>query len=377
MLRSNARQVKGDSPDGYVASTFDMDRLLVVPLGRRRSRAESFDPPGGFGGNLFGVPGLDAKHATVTAQFAVAKDGQPARLFITTTIEPNWYTYSTTQKPGAGKPAVITVKESKDFRQLEPFKVYPAPARKPEPLFDNTIVEKHTGTFTWYAPIELAAGVDPATLKITGKVAMQLCDPNTCVDEDHAWTASLGPGVEIPAAATESAADAADATSLSDAKEPIVLSTLLVQLGFAFLGGLILNLMPCVLPVISLKILSFLDQAGESRGRIFALNAWYAAGMLSVFMVLAALAAVAGLAWGEQFTLPWFKVAMTALVFAMALSFLGVWEIPIPGFVGRGQVGELQFQGRGRAGVLQGRVHHDPRHAVQRPVSRARCSAIC
>ena len=95
---------------------------------------------------------------------------------------------------------------------------------------------------------------------------MQLCDPNTCVDEDHAWTASLGPGVEIPAAATESAADAADATSLSDAKEPIVLSTLLVQLGFAFLGGLILNLMPCVLPVISLKILSFLDQAGESRG---------------------------------------------------------------------------------------------------------------
>ena len=122
------------------------------------------------------------------------------------------------------------------------------------------IVEKHTGTFTWYAPIELAAGVDPATLKITGKVAMQLCDPNTCVDEDYAWTASLGQGVEIPAAATESAADAAaDATSLAaDAKEPIVLSTLLVQLGFAFLGGLILNLMPCVLPVISLKILSFL-----------------------------------------------------------------------------------------------------------------------
>ena len=117
---------------------------------------------------------------------------------------------------------------------------------------------------------------------------------------------------------------------------------MLTKLAFAFLGGLILNLMPCVLPVISLKILAFLEQAGESRGRVFLLNVWYSAGLLSVFMVLAALAATAGFAWGEQFTLTWFKVAMTAVVFAMALSFLGVWEIPIPGFVGAGRAGQLQ-----------------------------------
>jgi thiol:disulfide interchange protein len=63
---------------------------------------------------------------------------------------------------------------------------------------------------------------------------------------------------------------------------------------------------------------------------------------MSVFMVLAVLAVTANLAWGEQFTLPWFKVAMTGLVFVMALSFLGVWEIPIPGFVGSGRSGQLQ-----------------------------------
>ena len=107
-------------------------------------------------------------------------------------------------------------------------------------------------------------------------------------------TASLGPGVEIPAEETESAADAAAAHLVSNAKEPIVLGTLLVQLGFAFLGGLILNLMPCVLPVISLKILSFVQQAGESRGRVFALERLVLLGLLSVFMVLAALAAGAG-----------------------------------------------------------------------------------
>jgi thiol:disulfide interchange protein len=103
-----------------------------------------------------------------------------------------------------------------------------------------------------------------------------------------------------------------------------------------------------------LKILAFVQQAGESRGRVLALNVWYSIGLLSVFMVLAALAAGVGLAaavglpaaerlaWGQQFTLPWFKIAMTGFVFAMALSFLGVWGIPIPGFAGTGRANQLQ-----------------------------------
>ena len=119
----------------------------------------------------------------------------------------------------------------------------------------------------------------------------------------------------------------------------------------AFFGGLILNLMPCVLPVISLKLLSFIEQGGQGRGRVFVLNLWYSAGLLLVFLVLAALSASFSLAWGEQFTLTWFKVTMTSLVFVMALSFLGVWEIPIPGFVGSGKAGELQTQ-EGAAGAF-------------------------
>ncbi len=165
---------------------------------------------------------------------------------------------------------------------------------------------------------------------------VQACDANSCLPpQDLPFSAKLGPGVVLPG-------EAAGGPSATVPTRPM--QSLLVQLGFAFLGGLILNLMPCVLPVISLKVLAFLEQAGESRGRVFALNVWYSVGLLSVFAVLAVLAATAGLAWGEQFTLPWFKVAMTALVFAMALSFLGVWEIPIPGFVGAGGANRLQAQ---------------------------------
>lgn len=113
-------------------------------------------------------------------------------------------------------------------------------------------------------------------------------------------------------------------------------------IGFSLLGGLILNLMPCVLPVIGLKVLSFVQQGGESRARIFALNVWFAAGLLLVFVLLATLAAFFGLAWGQQFTFTWFKVTMVMIVFAFALSFLGVWEVPIPGFAQSSTSGKLQ-----------------------------------
>jgi len=119
-------------------------------------------------------------------------------------------------------------------------------------------------------------------------------------------------------------------------------------IGYAILGGLILNLMPCVLPVIGLKVLSFVKQGGQSRLQILGLNLAYVAGMMLVFLLLATLAALMKLGlsnesfgWGELNTLTWFKVGMSGLVFAMALSFLGVWELPIPGFASSGKATEL------------------------------------
>ena len=165
--------------------------------------------------------------------------------------------------------------------------------------------------------------------------------------ESLPFTAMLGSGFDVPAD------DAGNGAATAKSEGPAAtfdLQVFLVQMASAFVGGLILNLMPCVLPVISLKILAFVQQAGESRGRVFLLNVWYSLGLLSVFVVLAALAAGVGMAtgerlgWGEQFTDVRFKITMTALVFVMALSFLGVWEIPIPGFVGTGRAGKLQTQ---------------------------------
>lgn len=113
-------------------------------------------------------------------------------------------------------------------------------------------------------------------------------------------------------------------------------STLVTILPVAFLAGFILNFMPCVLPVIGLKVMSFVHQAGQNPRQIFLLNAMFCLGMISVFMVLAFFAVQSGLGWGQQFEGLTFKVIMIAVVVVFGLSFFGVWEIPLPGFGGGG-----------------------------------------
>jgi thiol:disulfide interchange protein len=104
----------------------------------------------------------------------------------------------------------------------------------------------------------------------------------------------------------------------------------LIFLG-AFIGGAILNITPCVLPVISLKVFGFMRQAGQDRGRVLRMGLVYAAGILASFAVLAVLIMGASFAWGGLMQSPAFLIGLCAFVFAFALSLLGVFEIQLPG----------------------------------------------
>jgi thiol:disulfide interchange protein len=104
----------------------------------------------------------------------------------------------------------------------------------------------------------------------------------------------------------------------------------------AFAGGLLLNLMPCVLPVLSLKALSLVGASQQSRGRALALAGAYAAGVLLSFWTLAVLVLAlkqggAAVGWGFQFQQPAFVLAMAGLMLAFSLNLFGVFEIWLPG----------------------------------------------
>ena len=118
------------------------------------------------------------------------------------------------------------------------------------------------------------------------------------------------------------------------------ISTLAGILALALLGGLILNLMPCVLPVLSLKLLSVAQQGGRQRGAVRASFLATAAGILFSFLVLAGFAVAlkaAGLAvgWGTQFQQPLFLSALAVIMALFAYNLLGFFEVPLPGFIGR------------------------------------------
>lgn len=167
-------------------------------------------------------------------------------------------------------------------------------------------------------------------------------------------------GVEIAAQPGEPIADAdATAATFSDdyalaelegaaaapsaQAHPMTLPALLAALGLAFLGGLILNVMPCVLPVLSVKALSLAHGAQEGAAR--RQGVFYFIGAMATFLALALLlVALRGagevVGWGFQLQAPWVTSTLALLFFVIGLNLLGAFEIG----------GKLQNLGGGLAG---------------------------
>lgn len=139
------------------------------------------------------------------------------------------------------------------------------------------------------------------------------------------WPASAAPAAISPALQAALAANAAQAPAAAAAP----LGFYAALLG-ALIGGLILNLMPCVFPVLAIKVLSFTRHADDHRShRISGLA--YTAGVIVSFVLLGLLllglrAAGESLGWGFQLQDPWVVAALAALFTVIALNLVGVFE---------------------------------------------------
>ena len=115
-------------------------------------------------------------------------------------------------------------------------------------------------------------------------------------------------------------------------------ASLVSMLALALLGGMILNLMPCVLPVLSLKLLGAVKHGGGERRLVRYSFIASAAGIVTAFMILAgALVALKGagaaVGWGIQFQQPWFLAAMALVVTLFACNLWGFFELRLPEWV--------------------------------------------
>lgn len=174
-----------------------------------------------------------------------------------------------------------------------------------------TVADAGDGTAVLSAPVD---GLQYLDAPLVGSNLTALV-----VDGERASEATLIVAESLPADGPVSATDA----------------TLLTILGLAVLGGLILNLMPCVLPVLSIKLMGVVGHGGGERGRVRLHFLASAAGIITAFLILAGgLIALktAGMAvgWGIQFQHPWFLVAMALIVTVFACNLFGFFEIAAP-----------------------------------------------
>jgi len=195
----------------------------------------------------------------------------------------------------------------------------------------------------------LTLPISPDAPKDTAKLAGILTSSN-------GWRADGSlPGLRVDLAFAAAPAPAPVKTSASAPAAP---ASLLGTLFFALIGGLILNLMPCVFPVLGIKILGFVNQAGQDKKKVILHGLVFALGVLLSFWTLATVLAVlrAGgdqLGWGFQLQSPLFVFALAAVMLIFAMNMSGVFEF---GLSATGVGSDLQmksgFAGSFFTGVL-------------------------
>src|SRR6056297_177292 len=174
--------------------------------------------------------------------------------------------------------------------------------------------------------------INAGEYRIPFTASYQLCDEaGTCFfPQDETTLVQFDVPQDIEALGQESSALGA-----SSSAGPVSLGMLLRFLLFALIGGLLLNVMPCVLPVLSIRALNLVKQSGNSRREIFTGSLFYTIGVLVSLLILAGV--VIGLklsgelvGWGFQFQNPGFVVFLIIVVFVFALSLFDVFVFQPP-----------------------------------------------
>ena len=272
--------------------------------------------------------------------------GTTATLAAVMTIDEGWHTNSHTPTFDYLIPTIATFELPAGW--AEPSLVYP-----PGVMRDFAFVEEPISVYE--GRVEIRAQL-PVPAEASGEVALavavryQACDHEQCLppvssraelklkvgaEGESAHAEVFGGGSDIaPLASSHGGSATAAPASATPPASAVDTPSLVLMLLLALVGGLVLNVMPCVLPVLSLKVFGLM-RSGTGRAEVSAGALATAAGILVSFWALA-LAAVlargAGLAvgWGVQFQQPGFVAFLAVVVLLFSLNLWGLFEVPQP-----------------------------------------------
>ncbi len=282
--------------------------------------------------------------------------GESGFFIIRLAIPEGSYIYGNPKGPGIGKSTTVRLSR-------EPGVIFrPArflPARKYTPPGEKDFVWVYEKGTSILVPVDISPEARPAARTVRITVEALLCTQGACMPQTMEFAHTLHilhPGESgtifpgdlitrhsIQSVETTGEKDATPTPPTSSGESrfnPRYLSSsdvtgILQAIILGLIAGLILNFMPCVLPVVSLKLMAFVRHAGERRGTLVRLGLLFSLGILTSFAVLALLGSTLGYNWGELFQKKMFLVGMIAIIFAMGLSLLGVFTIGVPSFASR------------------------------------------
>jgi len=197
--------------------------------------------------------------------------------------------------------------------------------------FSDTPLSIYEGTFVVKTLVKLPASFEGSEVMISGKIGYQACDDNSC----------LAPA-ELEFNKSFKVADASGETTLSNAinqpeegefvqtvgEKGLFLTFLLI-----FLGGLALNLTPCVYPIIPITVGYFGGQAEGRKGGVIAHAILYVLGMAVTYSALGVIAAMTGSLFGAALQNPIMLIAIALVMIALALSMFDLYEFRLPSFL--------------------------------------------
>jgi thiol:disulfide interchange protein DsbD len=265
--------------------------------------------------------------------------GQEIRVALKLDIEKDWHINAHKPLESSLVPTEVVVKTDPQF-SLERIH-YPQPKRKKFDFAQGELTI-YEGTVVIFMDLGVSAEAAAGEGRISGKIKYQACDNRSCLlPAEEAFSASISitkdPGEAYPTHVdifqpSEEAMLSKRGTSTSAAP---VQGVTLISFLVIFLGGLGLNLTPCIYPLIPITIGFFLAQGTGSPRWVFVLSLFYVLGMAVTYSILGTLAAFTGSLFGSALQNPLVLIFIACVLVGLSLSMFGLYEIRMPAFLTR------------------------------------------
>lgn len=216
----------------------------------------------------------------------------------------------------------------------------------------------YSGRVIVYLPMRIGGDAPLGATTLSGKLVWQACNDNACfAPEGLRGDRTFSLSTQIVAASQPVSANdptlfsGFDASIFGKGAAPVAAPTASVGTAIDFFGssftlgardrwlalvvalavGVLFNLVPCVLPVVPLKAIGFLEVSRQNRAKCFFLGLVFSAGVIACFVALAMLILVwHRFSWGQQFSSGWFIWVITALLLLFALGMFGTFDLVLP-----------------------------------------------